>query len=211
MEIATRDATESDLRFVRRLAAESILHTIPYTRLTPNSAVQARVRENLRDLRPSEVMAILVAFRVDTAKPVGYLILQLDELDQATGDRQSYIYDLAVEPRYWGTPAVRLLVQEAARRTAQAGLSLMAGEISAHNQRTYLQALRLGFELERFKIVMGCSEQGPAPIPPRPEEQRAYQQSRDRKGSGGGLGAPGTYRQARAARAKSSGRRPPEP
>jgi ribosomal protein S18 acetylase RimI-like enzyme len=201
MEIGVRDASDSDLRFVRRLATEAILYTIPYGRTTPNSAVQARVRENLRDLAANDDLAVLVAYRQDNAKPIGYLILQLNELDQGTGDRQSYIFDLAVEPRYWGTPAVRLLVHEAARRTAQAGLQMMAGEITAHNERTYLQALRLGFELERFKIVMNCSESGPVPMPRRPEEQRAYQASRQKKGGRESSKVPATYRQARQARA----------
>ncbi len=201
MVIEVRDALDSDLRFVRRLAAESILYTIPYGRTTTNSAVQARVRENLRDLAASDEMAILVAYRCDTERPIGYLILQLRELDQATGDPQSYIFDLAVDPRYWGTPAVRLLVNAAARRTAQEGLSMMAGEISAHNQRTYLQALRLGFELERFKIVMNCSEEGPVPMPVRAPEQRAYDASREKRRKGAS-GVPSTYREARQSRRK---------
>jgi ribosomal protein S18 acetylase RimI-like enzyme len=204
MDLDVRDALDSDLRFVRKLATESVVYTIPYGRTTPNSAVQARVRENLRDLKPSSQLAVLVCFRQDNQKPIGYLILQLDELDQGTGDRQSYIFDLAVEQRYWGTSAVRLLVHAAARRTAEAGLNMMAGEISAHNQRTYLQALRLGFELERFKIVMNCSENGPIPMPVRAEEQRAYQASRAKKGGRAPSRAPGTYKQARDSRAKRS-------
>lgn len=182
MEIAVRDATDSDLRFVRRLAQDAILHTIPYSRATPNSAVQARARENLRDLKPDEDTLILVAYQLAKDKPVGYLILELNDIDVCTGDRQSYIFDLAVDQRYWGTPAVRHLVHEASRRTAKAGLTHMSGEITAHNQRTYLQALRLGFELERFKIVMGCSEEGPVPLPARADTERAYQASRSEKG-----------------------------
>lgn len=197
MELEVRDALESDLRFVRKLAAESVLYTIPYGRLTSNSAVQSRVRENLRDLAPSDELAILVCYRLDNQKPIGYLILQLDEQDQGTGDRQSYIFDLAVDQRYWGTPAVRLLVHAAARRTARAGLTMMAGEITAHNQRTYLQALRLGFELERFKIAMCCSEEGPAPMPSRSVEQRAYESSRKKTRK---PQTPTTYREARDTR-----------
>lgn len=180
MEIAVRDANEADLRFVRRLAPEAILHTVPYSRTTPNSAVSARSRENLRSLAADDDTVILIAYRVDNERPLGYLILKLDDIDGATGDRQSNIFDLAVEPRHWGTPAVRHLVHEAARRTAEAGLSHMSGEITAHNQRTYLQALRLGFELERFQIVMGCSTEGPVPLPSRAESERAYQASRDK-------------------------------
>ncbi len=202
MEIDVRDATDSDLRFVRRLAQYAVLHTVPYTRATPNSAVQARARENLRDLKPDDDTLILIAYQVDNGKPIGYLILELNEIDVCTGDRQSYIFDLAVEQRYWGTPAVRHLVHEASRRTAKAGLSHMSGEITAHNQRTYLQALRLGFELERFKIVMGCSEDGPVPIEPRRESERAYQASRSEKGRNRGVAT--NWRQVRESRDKKS-------
>lgn len=178
--VGVRDATSSDLRFVRRLAVESILHGVPYGRKVSNAAVQARVRESVKDLEPTEDVVILVAFHQETSKPMGYLILQTDQVDTATGDRQSNIFDLAVHPRHWGTPAVRYLVREAARRTAAAGLEYMAGEVSAHNRRTYLQALRLGFETERYKIVMHCGEEGPLPLPERDPEQRTYDQSRRR-------------------------------
>ncbi len=179
--IGVRDATPSDLRFVRRLAVDSILHGIPYGRKVPNQAVQARVRESVKDLEPTEDVLVLVAFSEQTSSPMGYLILQTDQVDAATGDRQSNIFDLAVHPRHWGTPAVRCLVREAAKRTAAAGLLYMAGEVSAHNRRTYLQALRLGFELERYKIVMHCGEDGPLPLPERDPNERAYDQSRRRR------------------------------
>ncbi len=181
MEIAVRDASDSDLRFVRRLAPETVLHTIPYTRTTPNSAVSARTRENLRELTRDEDTLFLIAYRVDTEKPLGYLILQLDDIDGSTGDRQSYVFDMGIEPRYWGTPAARHLVHEAARRTARAGLTHMSGEVTAHNQRMYLQALHMGFELERFRLVMGCSLDGPAPLPSRADSERAYQASRGKE------------------------------
>jgi hypothetical protein len=59
----------------------------------------------------------------------------------------------------------------------------MIGEVSAHNDRTYLQALRLGFELERLQIVMACSEEGPETMPGRPDEEKHYAQSRKNKRS----------------------------
>ena len=89
-------------------------------------------------------------------------------------------------------------MREASRRTAQAGLRYMIGEVSAHNDRTYLQALRLGFELERFQIVMSCSEEGPEPMPGRPEEEKHYAQSRKRKRSRKRV--PGTWEEAREQR-----------
>lgn len=203
MTIAVRDATEKDLSFVKKLAVEAILHGVPYGRQTSNKVIQARVREQLRDLEPDEDLVILIAYLPDDGRPIGYLILQLAELDTATGDLQSNVFDLAVLPSYWGTPAVRELVREAARRSARAGRPYMAGEVSAHNQRTYLQALRLGFELERFKIVMHCSEDGPVPLPSRAEPERAYDLSRAR-GRSDNKRLPGNWEQAREASRRKS-------
>lgn len=193
-----RDATDKDLRFMRKLALESALHGIPYGRKVSNSAVRARIRESIAMIKPGGDTLVLIAYRQDNSKPVGYLILELDQIEGSTGDRQSMIYDLGVHPDYWGTPVVRHLVHEAAKRTAAAGLIYMIGEVSAHNDRTYLQALRLGFELERFQIVMACTEEGPAPMPGRPDSEKLYLQSRKNKRSRGRV--PGTWDEARQQR-----------
>lgn len=202
MKVGVRPAKPADIPYVRRLAQQSILYTIPYGRTTANAVVQARVREALRELGSIEDVQVLIAYELDSEALIGYLILQLNEPDDTTGDRQSYIYDLAVEESYWGSPAVKLLVQEAARCTARAGLSYMAGEISAHNERTYLQALRLGFQLERMRVVMACSEEGQAPMPERAEKERTYASSRKGRPSALGDGLPKNYTQVREYRAR---------
>ncbi|MFA5505275.1 MAG: GNAT family N-acetyltransferase [Vulcanimicrobiota bacterium] len=199
--IGVRDAGDKDMRYVRRLAVESALHGVPYGRSISNAAIKARVRESISSIQPDEETVVLVAFDKESDKPMGYLILDLYDIEDSTGERQSLIYDLAVHPRHWGTPAVRLLVQEAARRTAQAGLQYMIGEVSAHNDRTYLQALRLGFELERFQIVMACSQEGPEPMPGRPDSEKQYAQSRHKKRSKNRV--PRTYEEARNSRDSS--------
>lgn len=199
MRIEIRDALDEDMRHVRRLALESCLHGVPYGRDITNRAVKARARESVKQIIPDDVTQILVAYDADdNDKFMGYLILELDSIEGSTGERQSLIYDLAVHPKYWGTPAVGYLVREASRRTAHAGLRYMIGEVSAHNDRTYLQALRLGFELERFQIVMACSEDGPTPMPGRPDDEKHYAQSRKKKRSSKRV--PGTWQEARERR-----------
>ncbi len=186
MKLEVRDADERDLRFVRRTAEMLSPIGIPYGRSVPNEMVAARARRSLAELRPGPDTAILVAYLPEPGRPggrpVGYLILDLHVQEDTTGEPQSAIYDLGVLPNYWGSNAVRELVHAACRRTAREGLQFMVGEISAHNERTYLQALRLGFELERFQIVMRCSPEGPMPMPERAQEQRAYAQSRAERG-----------------------------
>ena len=198
MKIGVRDATDRDLRFVRKLALESALHGIPYGRDISNRAVKARARESVERLTPDEDTEIIVAYDLETEKAMGYLILDLTSIEGSTGERQSLIHDLAVHPKYWGTPAVGHLVREASKRTARAGLKYMIGEVSAHNDRTYLQALRLGFELERFQIVMACSEDGPEKMPGRPDEEKHYAQSRKKKRVKRRV--PGTWNEAKKAR-----------
>jgi len=196
MRIGVRDATLEDMRFVRRLAVQSSLHGVPYGREISNRAVKARARESVRDLKTDEDTVILVAFEESSEKLMGYLILDLESVEGSTGERQTLIHDLAVHPRYWGTAAVGCLVREAARRTARAGFQYMIGEVSAHNERTFMQALKLGFELERLQIVMSCSEDGPEPMPGRPEEEKHYAKSRAHKHRQPSI--PRTYEQARS-------------
>ena len=88
------------------------------------------------------------------------------------------IEDLDVDPKYWGTPAVNRLVKRAAQVTAENGLPYMVGHVSVGNRRTLLKSLRLGFKIERYHMVMGCDENGPAPLPGRDDAQKAHDASR---------------------------------
>jgi Acetyltransferase (GNAT) family len=196
MNIGVRNATDQDMCFVHQLAMDSALHGVPYGRSITNLTVQERVRESIQRIQSDDDTVILIAYdsESESQEPMGYLILDLCHTEGSTGEKQSLIFDLAVHPNHRGTPAVGQLVREAARRTAKAGLDYMIGEVSAHNDRAYLQALRLGFELERFQIVMACSETGPKKMPGRPEEERHYAQSRGKKI--GRYWVPGTWEQA---------------
>lgn len=180
MRVEVRLAQPADRAWLGRLRQESAVYGIPYGRSIPNRAVQARSRASLEQLWQAEDVEILVA--VDQqGQRLGYLILLSHQLEPSTGEAQAVIYDLAVEPRHWGTRVVRELVQEAARRTAAKGLAYLVGEVSADNQRALQKALRLGFQVERHQIVMGCDPTGSAPMPGRPEDQKAHLQSRKKR------------------------------
>ena len=97
MSIGIRDANERDMRFVRKLALESALYGVPYGRNISNQAIRARVRDTIKDIRPDEDTAVLIAFDEASDKAMGYLILDLSNIEGTTGERQSYIHDLAVQ------------------------------------------------------------------------------------------------------------------
>lgn len=127
-------------------------------------------------------LVVIVAREDETGRPAGYLLLETDEVEKSTGEPQSAIHDLAVEPDFWGRRVVHLLVESAAKETAGRGLRFMIGEVTASNRRTYLQALRLGFEVERHQIVMHCGPEGARPMPGRPDSEKSHLRSRQARG-----------------------------
>ncbi|HEY4001871.1 MAG TPA: GNAT family N-acetyltransferase [Candidatus Xenobia bacterium] len=177
--IAIRRASFQDVPFIRHLAIESVLYTVPEGRDIDNETVKGKVAEVLKDLEKwvyrRRECAVLVA--EDTTRDhhrAGYIIIEFNHLEEATGERQSYVYDLAVEQGYMGKYVGHRLVREAARVSHQHGFRYMSANISASNQRALLSAIKLGFEVERFGLIMACGEKGIDPMPGRPPEQRGH-------------------------------------
>ena len=178
--IVVRRARLTDLPVVRKLTLETVAYGIPEGRDIPNKTVQENARNYLKDLerlvhRKKEA-AFLVA--VDETRVVGFLILEFNHVEDSTGEPQSYIYNLAVDPDYWGRYVVHQLVREAARVSHQHGFRYMTSKISASNRRTVVQALRLGFQIERYQMTMACSSEGIAEMPGRLPEEKAHALSR---------------------------------
>lgn len=185
--ITVREAGPEDMEWLRRRVLESSAFSIPVCRDVPNHLVRAAADEDFdRVLADREQMVFLLAEN-EEGERMGLLILNLHHTSDATGERQSLIEDLDVEPRFWGTPAVSRLVHRAAQVTAEHGLTYMVGHIAEGNRRTLLKARRLGFEIERYHMVMGCDSQGPAPLPGRAETQKAHDESRRRRRKERGL------------------------
>lgn len=181
MRLEIRDATEDDLPFVKELAVESVLFSIPYGRDIENVAVAEAAREAITLLTRGEGRLILVAVDCDADQPVGYMILELGSPDCSVAVDRSFILDICVSAGYRGSPAARLLTREGASRSARAGLSFMEGEVSAHNRSALSLALRLGFRVESCQLVMACGPDGPMPMPGRPASERHYQLSREER------------------------------
>lgn len=176
-----REVERSDFPWLKRLAVQSSVYGIPHNRSIPNSAVQARARQRLEELERKVPPDFRILVAEDDGRRLGYLMLDLADVSSSTGERQSLIHDLAVEPDYWGKRVVHLLVNRAAQITAEHGLDYMVGEVSADNRRTVVQAGRLGFCVERLQIAMRCTAEGSGPMPGRPDAEKAHDQSRRRR------------------------------
>ncbi len=97
MDIRIRRARLKDLPFVRSLACNSVKYGIPHTRLISVEEVQKHTLQSLEDLEMvlySQDFAIIMAEDLEIRKPVGYLMLDLNEIESSTGEKQSRLKDL---------------------------------------------------------------------------------------------------------------------
>lgn len=172
-------SSAEDFAFVSDLASRSVVYGVPSTRPEDSESLRQRARESLAELAEacaSGFVVALIAFEGE--RRVGYLLLQLSERDPYSGEVQSFIHDLAVEPDRWGAYVVNHLVAEAARVTAARGARIMLGEVTRDNMRTLVQARRLGFVIERVRVGIGCGPEGRVPLERRTDT--AYADSRKR-------------------------------
>jgi len=180
-DIEVREATPEDMEWVRGRVLESSAFSIPHLRDVPAEMVREAAEDDFERLLNSEDRLVILIAESASGERMGVLILNLDHRSDATGEPQSLIEDLDVEPRFWGTPAVGYLVRRAAQVTARHGLRYMVGLVSEGNRRTLVKAKRLGFTVERFHLAMGCTPEGPAPMPGREAEKKAHDISRRKR------------------------------
>ncbi len=173
--LLVRRGRRSDLPFIKELLVESLTESIPDCRDIPNQAITDRAHSeiDLEDmLSRRREFAFLVAVVGET--PAGFLILELNQVEETTGEMQTLVYHFAVAPEFLGLRVDRKLVSEAAKLTHSRGCRFMIGRVSASNRRAMLSALRQGFELERVQLVMACGPDGGMPMPGRPEAERHH-------------------------------------
>lgn len=180
-EIRVREAGPEDRDWLRERVVESSVYSIPHGRDVLNAQVREAANEDFERLTGLESVVMLIAENEESQR-MGFLILNLDHTSDATGESQSLIEDLDVEPRFWGTPAVSRLVTRAAQVTAEHGLPYMVGLVSEGNRRTLLKSLRLGFQVERYHMVMACDENGRIDMPGRADAEKAHDVSRASRG-----------------------------
>lgn len=187
-KMKVRRARRADLPFIKELLLESLTESIPDLRDIPGQAIQERAETEVdleAMLASRREFAFLIAVEGDD--PVGFLILELNQVEETTGETQTLIYHLAVAPSYLGLRVDRRLITEAAKLTHERGSRYMIGRISASNRRAVLSALRQGFELERHQVVMACGPNGGEVMPGRAPEERHHDvrrlaQKRKKKG-----------------------------
>jgi ribosomal protein S18 acetylase RimI-like enzyme len=158
MNIEVRNAKKEDFPFIIELSGQVIHHGIPKVRDVNMETVKAHMAlayQNISKTYESQnKLVILIAVDLDRNERVGFLTLVLDEIEGATGERQSFIHDLAVRKDCWGKYVVNKLMYQAEVETLKRGLHIITGSISVDNRRAFGTATKgLGYTLERYQIV----------------------------------------------------------
>lgn len=176
--ITIREATEADQQWIMERAVASSVYGIPHVRDISNNEVRLAAEAGFPDFLTRNPSVVGLVAQNQDSERMGMLLLNLGHRSDSTGEPQSLIEALDVESRFWGTPAVDELIKRAAQVTAENGLRYMVGLVAEGNTRAMQKGLRLGFQLERYHICMGCDELGPTPLPAREDSQKAHDTSR---------------------------------
>lgn len=176
--IEIRLARLEDAPAIRRLTLETAEMGIPAHRDISNEQVQAVAEEGLKTLDrlifQRRQSAVLVAVDTQSQQVVGFLILDFHDVEESTGEAQTFIHNLAVDPAYLGKWVGHRLVWRAAQITHERGLRYMSSRITVSNERALLSAIKMGFEVERVQLTMACGPEGRARMPGRPMAERGH-------------------------------------
>ncbi|MDQ7821185.1 MAG: GNAT family N-acetyltransferase [Candidatus Eremiobacteraeota bacterium] len=139
-----RKAVQGDLMFVILLNQSCGSFTIPPGRDMPRGEIMVRYMKAYMELKLDE-NDLFTAFIIEdraAEKPIGYLMYKLNACDSMTGDRIGYIYDLAIDPAYWGKRATQRIMREGERSLAERDITYLVGDISHDNQRALKTAVK---------------------------------------------------------------------
>jgi ribosomal protein S18 acetylase RimI-like enzyme len=148
-----RMAENEDLFFILALSSQCASFIIPSGRDAAGEDVHFRFMRAYSGMALKErddFAALIIEDRVKE-EPVGYLMFKFKD-DAITGERLAYVYDIAIEPAYWGRRAAHRLDREGENYLAGKGIAFLLGDISVENQRALKTATRNGgYALERVR------------------------------------------------------------
>lgn len=154
-----RRADIGDHLFLMRLSTETVPHMFHQSRLEGLEGMRGR----FFDVYGMFPMAQDTRYRTWVAEtsagvPAGAIMVD-PEAERAFDDSwESYIYDLSVDPAFWGGWVGAALVGAVIDQLTDEGFGYLTGDISTDNRRVMSLARRFGFEVESkryFRLLQG--------------------------------------------------------
>jgi ribosomal protein S18 acetylase RimI-like enzyme len=145
-----RPARNADRMFILLISSQNSGFLIPSGRETDSRNIRNSYYElySSMDLADDPCMKILLAEDVETFRPCGYIMVQVDALDLVSSRPLAYLYDLSVHKDYWGKYVGQRLVKEAENYLAQYGVEYLIGDTAENNRRPLMSAIKtLNFKI----------------------------------------------------------------
>lgn len=157
MEVHVRFGTEKDFPFVKELAKECCSYSIHPIRKASLEQVRLTIDQIFDNLSkmwsnlPNHRLLLLE--KSDKNERIGYLIFMLDQIEATTGEKQTFLVDTAILPKYWGKSLWKPLFQKAEELARERGNLYLCTTTTTTNPRSLTKNIRFGFHIERYQLV----------------------------------------------------------
>ena len=150
-----RQGTVKDWPFMYELAKEVVPTNISPWR---QHSMEETMRYRLKMLKNfwawiNQSGSLVFIAETEEGKPVGFLVLYPNAVEELTGLKQGWVMDIAVLKEYRGQGVGRILMGAAENYCRQRGLEYLGLAVSTHNTQALKLYESLGFIEERKLMV----------------------------------------------------------
>ncbi|MGM9998898.1 MAG: GNAT family N-acetyltransferase [Candidatus Bruticola sp.] len=154
-EIKICRAEKKDLPEIINISAASVGSSMSPLR-RKNVLLASRIRrEDMRNLNwqiASDVVAVFVA-KNEMGRVVGHIVANLDVTDFLTGEKQAWIFDLAVKPEYRRRGIGNRLIEAVEASALEKGLTHIGFTVTCANTGAVNFYKEAGYQDERVQMV----------------------------------------------------------
>ena len=153
--IEITSATEDDVEDIIELAASLAPCSMSPFRPVSEERVEADRRADMQSVYKLIHNDDFGAFVARDAKGnyIGHILVKSGLNDFLTGEVQAWVFDIAVQPKYWGSGISKRLLLAAERFVRERGIKFMGLTVTAANARALRFYQRAGYQEERYQMV----------------------------------------------------------
>jgi hypothetical protein len=157
MQIHVRLGNHEDIHAIKTLAIERCKVNIPPTRNVSEEEVKRNIESTFslwaKTTPNIPFLKILILEDKETKTFLGYLLLLLNQIEPATGEKQAFILDGAIVSKYEGKKLWIPLMEKAEEIAREHHHRYIVGMITVTNKTSLLLSQRLGYKIERYQVV----------------------------------------------------------